>query len=297
MPRYKLTIAYDGTDFCGWQKQFPHEASVPTAPRMPDEQTTGDAPPDPTPAPTPTPGDRPRVELRTVQGVVERCVRKVVREVVNVYGASRTDSGVHANGQVCAFSSLGTGAGMGWPAERGTEPLLRALNSELPSDVLVREAEIVPDRFDPVGHCERKAYSYAIWTGPVRPLWERRRVLHVWHALDAVAMHAGARLFVGEHDFAGFAAAGHGRATTVRTVYDCSVTRVSDSLLRLDIVGSGFLWNMVRIITGTLIEIGKGRLSEADLLAALQTGDRNRAGPTVPGHGLCLEWIRYRSDP
>jgi tRNA pseudouridine38-40 synthase len=286
LPRYKLTLAYDGTDFCGWQKQFPHADAVPSAPRLT---------PDPSEGPRVDEGSgRERVELRTVQGVVERAVREVVREVVDVYGASRTDSGVHANGQVCAFTSLGEGGGVGWPAERGTEPLMRALNARLPGDVLVTAAELVPDAFDPVGDCDRKAYSYTIWTGQQRPLWERRRVLHVWQALDAAAMDAAARVVVGGHDFAAFAAAGHGRATTVRTVYECSVRRTGETTVRMDIVGSGFLWNMVRIIAGTLVEIGKGRLGEGDVRAALETGDRRRAGPTLPGHGLCLEWIRYR---
>ncbi len=333
MPRYKLTIAYDGTEFCGWQKQFPHADAVTGAPRM-DEPP---AHPDET-------DERPRVELRTVQSVVERAVRVVVHQPVVIHGASRTDSGVHANGQVAAFSTIveedARGRG-GWPLERGIAGLVRAINSRLPRDVLVLDAEPVADDFDPIGDAASKGYSYSIWNAGERTLWDRRTSLHVWQPLDPDKMRAAAEVIVGEHDFAAFAAAGHGRATTVRTVHGCTVDSISPSqregaggmaesaptpiidrqascaeaskapvnapisplrtrapaqLLRVSVSGSGFLWNMVRIIAGTLVEAGKGRLSPDDVRAALTTGDRRRAGPTLPPHGLCLEWIRYRES-
>lgn len=321
MPRYKLTIAYEGTNFCGWQKQFPHEDSVPTAPRMCDEGESADsgrgdmahehmatshidAPQDSLDVASNVPcadvpcghvADRPRVELRTVQSVLDRALRYVIREPVNCMGASRTDAGVHAKGQVAAFTCSDTGGREGgWPESRGTETLCRALNARLPEDVLVMKAEVVAPDFNPINHCEGKGYSYTLWTGRDRPLWERRTALHIWYALDAEAMDRAARVIEGEHDFAAFAAAGHGRATTVRTVYSCRVRRVSEELIVMDISGSGFLWNMVRIITGTLVEVGKGKMTEADIRAALETGDRRKAGPTVPAQGLCLEWIKYR---
>jgi tRNA pseudouridine38-40 synthase len=117
-------------------------------------------------------------------------------------------------------------------------------------------------------------------------------------------MNEAAKRIVGEHDFAAFAAAGHGRQTTVRTVFSCEVTdvsegrahaRVSDDarILRIDISGSGFLYNMVRIIAGTLVEVGRGKMSAADVAAAIESKDRRNAGPTLPGTGLCLEWIKY----
>jgi tRNA pseudouridine38-40 synthase len=322
VPRYKLTIAYEGTNFCGWQKQFPHEDSVPSAPRMTEEadmahkhvgtshihseemppERGSDVPcahvpmchvPD-FPVPCADVTDRPRVELRTVQSVVERAVRYVVREPIVIHGASRTDSGVHAKGQVAAFTCSDTGGREGgWPVSRGLDTLCRAINARLPEDVLVVKAELVADDFNPIGDCESKGYSYSLWTGRDRPLWERRRVLHIWQDLNADAMADAASTFEGEHDFAAFAAAGHGRATTIRTVFSCQVRRESADLIVMDISGNGFLWNMVRIIVGTLVEVGKGKMTPADIREALTTGDRRRAWPTLPANGLCLEWIRY----
>lgn len=319
MPRYALTIAYEGTGFCGWQRQLPHEDSVAGAPLLASEPV-----PEPlAPEAVDVADDRPRVELRTVQGVVERAVRGVVREPVSVVGASRTDSGVHARGQVVAFSCSDTGGRTGgWPAERGPIPLMRAINSRLPEDVLVLDARLVDADFDPIFGAERKAYSYTIWNAQSRSLWERRTALHIYDVLDVDAMHAAAQRLVGEHDFAGFAAAGHGRKTTVRTVFSCGVrvieergrlteelhaerggTQIAQSQVAvgkrivIDICGSGFLWNMVRIIGGTLVEVGRGRMDTSRIDEALRTGDRRLAGPTLPPHGLCLEWIRYRDRP
>ncbi|MCC6321388.1 MAG: tRNA pseudouridine(38-40) synthase TruA [Phycisphaerales bacterium] len=300
MPRYKLTLAYDGTDFCGWQKQFPHQDAVTDAPRMdsgigfqpmiPDPPTESHRP-EADAAPT-----RPRIELRTIQSVLERAVRSVVHQPIIIHGASRTDSGVHARGQVAAFSTIAEddarGRG-GWPVERGTHALARAINSRLPHDVLVAGAEVVDESFNPINGALSKGYSYSIWNAQERTLWDRRTSLHIYHALDVARMHAAADVLVGEHDFAAFAAAGHGRATTVRTVHACAVHAPRESLVRIDVSGSGFLWNMVRIIAGTLVEAGRGRLSPDDIREALATGDRRKAGPTLPPHGLCLEWIRY----
>jgi tRNA pseudouridine38-40 synthase len=286
VPRYKLTIAYDGTDFCGWQKQEPPARGDVAPEKVMDEQ----------------PGEAEgRLVLRTVQEVVERACREVVREPVVVIGASRTDSGVHASGQVAAFTCGGEGQ-TGWPLERGTEPLVRALNSRLPEDVLVVAAGAVPDAFNPISDCTAKGYSYTLHVSPHRPLFDRRFVHHIWVPLDVPAMNAAAARIVGEHDFAAFAAAGHGRMSTVRTVYECRVgpsatARQRDNetgtRVRIGVSGNGFLWNMVRIIAGTLVDVGRGRLTPDDVSAAIASGDRRKAGATMPAEGLCLEWVKY----
>lgn len=333
MPRYKLTIAYDGTEFCGWQKQFPHADAVPAhmhgfKPNDPGEwESLTQAPPLPAAQMCPPPGagemDRMRRELRTVQSVVERAARLVVREPVVVTGASRTDAGVHARGQVAAFSTMESGRGRGWPAERGTLPLMRAMNARLPDDVLVRSIEIVPEDFNPIAGAAAKGYTYTLWCADHRPMWQRRTLMHLWHRMDVGAMRACAAEFVGEHDFAAFAATGHGRLTTVRTVFGCEVMEESAGSighgsegaeqrgwpraegltgeaqgdvqkLVIRVWGNGFLWNMVRIIAGTLVEAGKGKCEPERVREALRTGDRRLAGPTLPPLGLCLEWIRYR---
>ncbi|MBS0190109.1 MAG: tRNA pseudouridine(38-40) synthase TruA [Phycisphaerales bacterium] len=282
MPRYKLTIAYDGTDFCGWQKQEP---------TLEQSNQTGSAK---HVDPTLVASEEGRVALRTVQGVVERAVREIVREMVDVKGASRTDSGVHARGQVAAFSCTGADGGQtGWPVERGPLALMRAINGKLPDDVVVRDVSLVEEMFDPIGDCTSKAYSYSIHNARTRELFDRKFVHHVWDPLDVGAMQRAAAVLVGEHDFAGFAAAGHGRQTTVRTIYRLDVVKVREDRVRIDIEGNGFLWNMVRIVAGTLVDIGRGIKSADDMPAILESRDRSRAGPTLPATGLCLEWVRY----
>jgi tRNA pseudouridine38-40 synthase len=261
----------------------------------------------------PGPGEG-RVELRTVQAVVQRAVRSVVREAVQVQGASRTDSGVHARGQVAAFTvtddPIAIKAGQGWPVERGAERLMRAINGRLPEDVYVSRCAVVGPMFDPIGDCESKGYSYTLHSGRERPLFDRRGVMQIWDELDVSAMQRAATALVGEHDFAAFAAAGHGRLSTVRRVLRCEVLDcgmapavhrgggmsgdAAARRIRIEVAGTGFLYNMVRIIAGTLVEVGKGKLSGEDVAAALESKDRRRAGPTLPPQGLCLEWIRYR---
>lgn len=273
MPRYKLTVAYDGTDFHGWQKQEP---------------------PDPD-APKPAPGQEPaRIQMRTVQHVLEQAVREVVREPVTVMGASRTDSGVHANGQVASFlSNPDPDKGVGWPADRGCTQLVRALNGRLPRDVLVREAEIVHDDFNPIGDAVEKEYCYTMVSGDTRPLWDRRYVFHTWHELDAPKMARAAALMQGEHDFAAFAQISHGRKTTVRTIYHCLIETPKPGTVVVRVSGSGFLYNMVRIIAGTLMEVGRGKIDPESIPGIIASVDRKRAGPTLPPQGLRLEWIRH----
>ncbi len=310
MPRYKLTIAYEGTDYCGWQKQEPpapwalaHHAGA-------DGQTEAAPPGD-----TREVGlgrksieelpDRPgRVALRTVQHVLERAVREVVREPIELLGSSRTDSGVHARGQVAAFTCSGDLAPgeepdparkspTGWPLARGVDRLMAAINGRLPEDCLVTAAEAVPLEFHPIADTISKGYSYTFHAAKVRALFDRRRVHHIWETLNVAAMQDAASRLVGEHDFAAFAAAGHGRLSTVRTVFACDISTPEPDRVRVDISGSGFLWNMVRIIAGTLAEVGRGRMTPQAVSAALAGLDRTKAGPTFPAAGLCLEWIKF----
>ena len=317
MPRYALTIAYDGTDFCGWQRQEhwvapdgPPPLHIPPRHILPPVEN-----PDLSIHP---PLDAPVVELRTIQALLQRAVREVVREPVQVQGSSRTDSGVHARGQVASFATTDDPAliaeGRGWPADRGVDRLLRAINGRLPQDILVVGAKLVPDEFDPIGNTHSKGYSYTLQAGRTRSLFERRLALHIWEDLNVQAMQHAAQRIVGTHDFAAFAAAGHGRSTTVRTVLRCDVidqgllpwpgpmrerAGASDAEIqtghgiRIEVDGTGFLYNMVRIIAGTLVEVGKGKMPPEQIDRALSSGVRTDTGPTLPPNGLCLEWIRY----
>ncbi len=258
MPRVRLTVAYEGTDFHGWQAQEPPDAEP----------------------------------LRTVQGVLSECVTRVLRQPVVVTGASRTDAGVHALGQVAAFD-----AEFSMPIER----LPLALTSRLPGDVQVRHAAIAADDFDPIADAVSKCYRYRLASAepPQRwpPLLERRLEAWTRASLDLERMNAAAARLVGEHDFAGFAQIDHGRKTTVRTIHSCEVREPRPGTFEIDVAGSGFLYNMVRIIAGTLHEIGRGRCEPDRVDEILLGGDRRKAGPTMPAHGLCLLWIRYPCDP
>lgn len=254
MPRYKLTIAYDGTAFHGWQKQHPPDAEP----------------------------------LRTVQGSIEEAITDVLRHKVHVLGASRTDSGVHARGQVAAFN---------W--EEILEPrwLIEAITTRLPADVQVLEAEVVPDSFDPIQDCTSKGYRYQLaWArrlATTRPLFDRHYTAWTHFKLDIDQMQAAAAHFVGEHDFASLTRLNHGRESTIRTIHECTVTAIEEERLRIDVSGDGFLYNMVRILAGTLIEVGRGRITADAVPALLAARDRAHGAKTMPPEGLCLMWIQY----
>lgn len=293
MPRYKITIAYDGTDFHGWQRQhadldrsLTDPASAPSSQEEIDHRAAEagyvlaerDA-------------DwsfhvRPNT-LRTVQDVVETAVRNVVREPVTVTGASRTDAGVHARGQVAAFTTS---------RQIPVAKLSRAITSRLPGDVQVTHAEVVGDDFDPIRGAIAKGYRYRLVHGCAthrRPLFDRNFITHTAYVLDPARMNEAARLLLGEHDFASFTRIAHGRESTVRTIYQCKVDVTSRRRCHLEVVGNGFLYNMVRIIAGTLVEVGRGAMEPEAMPGILAAKERRAAGPTMPPNGLCLMWVRY----
>jgi len=254
--RYKLTIAYDGAAFCGWQKQEP-------------------------------PGEEPR---RTVQGEMEQVLVRLLgtpSSALRFKGASRTDSGVHASGQV---------AQMDCDTPIPLERLPLAINARLPDDIEVRKAELAPPGFEAISGATNKQYRYRIFNAEHKPLWVRNAVYHCFNAtLDVQRMNDAAKRLIGTHDIEGFAAAGHGRENTVRSIYDCQVFTdpAYPHEVHMTIQGSGFLYNTVRIIAGTLVEVGRGRFEPDHIETILQTADRRLAGPTLPPQGLCLEWIEY----
>jgi tRNA pseudouridine38-40 synthase len=282
MPRYKLTVAYDGTNFHGWQKQQ-RSTEVPDS-ESPGSRSHGIAIPW-------LPLAEGSATIRTVQGVLEEAVREVVRENVNVLGASRTDARVHARGQVAAFTTS---------REIPVKKLPRAISSRLSDDVQVRKAEIVPDDFDPIRGAIAKGYRYRIAFGcrPGKsPLFGRNFITTTAYRLDPALMNDAARELMGEHDFASFTRIAHGRESTVRTIYDCRVTEIGKRGCQIDVAGNGFLYNMIRIIAGTLLEIGRGKIDPEEIGKILKARDRNAAGPTLPPNGLCLMWIKYPELP
>ena len=283
MPHFRITLAYDGTDFVGWQRQ---------------------------------------ANGISIQGLLEDALAKLDGRAVAVAGAGRTDSGVHALGQVAAFT-----------LERSmpADAVVRALNAHLPEAIRIRSADDVPASFHPRFAARSKTYRYRILNTDIASPFERRYVWHVPGALDVAAMSDAARLLEGEHDFAAFQAAGSDVASTVR---DVMASRIADCGLRIDwglsedplhpvnnqstfriphsairnqsatrnpqsamlcytVAGSGFLRHMVRTIVGTLVEIGRGRRTAESMAHLLVLRDRAHAGPTAPASGLFLVSVDY----
>ena len=260
LQRFKLTIAYRGTAYHGWQTQ-----SVPNTWRKPK----------------PPPGHG----LPTVQEMIQRALRHVVKHPVKVVGSSRTDSGVHAKAQVAHFDT-----------DKGHIPLdgfRRAINHQLPDDILVRKIEPALPEFDAILCTTSKRYQYLVWHEDDRPLFFADLAWHRWRNLDVDAMRAAANLLVGTHDFASFARPGHGRVNTVRTVLDCDVSHRHPKLI-IGVEGKGFLWNMVRIIAGTLVEVGLGKFTPGQMPGMLAARDRRVAGSTAPSQGLFLHWVKTK---
>ena len=247
MKRILLTIAYDGTNYSGWQKQ-----------KNPD--------------------------VITVEGELTKALQKLFKNPeLECIGASRTDAGVHALGQraiIDVESSI--------PVEKIT----LAIRSFLPADIVVVKAEEVDAEFHPRFDCVKKTYEYRFWNAPVKNPKERLYSTYVQKELDIDRMNEGAKAFIGTHDFAAFCAAGAQVSTTVRTIFDCHVERVGESV-RMYVTGDGFLYNMVRIIVGTLVEVGLGNREISSIDAAFETLDRQQTGQTAPACGLTLWEVKY----
>jgi tRNA pseudouridine38-40 synthase len=239
-----MVLEYEGTNYAGWQRQ--HNA-------------------------------------RTVQQAVEEALFSVTGERIAVHASGRTDSAVHALGQVAHFDTV---------APMSPEKFAFALNTHLPRDVRVLDTQRVHDGFHARYDAKGKLYRYDIHNAPHASAIHRNTRLHVHRPLDVAAMREAARLVTGTHDFAAFQAAGAARKTTVRTVTRSEVHK-DGALVSYEIAGSGFLYNMVRIIAGTLIEVGLGRRPPDTVSAALAGRKRTLAGPTAPAHGLTLVRVFY----
>ncbi len=237
--RYRATVEYDGTDFSGFQLQS---------------------------------------EARTVQGELETALAQLGNgERLRVDGAGRTDAGVHATGQVIAFT---------WSGRLSGSQLLRSLNGILPRDVAVRDLRRVPMGFHPRFAARYREYRYTVWIGPRRPLIERT-ALAVRIPLDTAAMARAGSVFVGRHDFTAF---GGAVGQPVRTVHSVRVRRTG-ALVTIDVRADAFLRGMVRRMVAVLLEVGKGRMDEAGIAAALAGRRPALAGAAAPARGLCLRHV------
>ncbi len=240
--RVRLIVAYDGTNYHGWQVQ-----------------NNG----------------------ITIESELNRCLSELLSEPIEVIGASRTDAGVHALGNVAVFD---TSARM--PAEK----ISYALNQRLPEDIRIQKSEEVPADWHPRYCDSRKTYEYHIYRGEFPLPTKRLYSLFTYHKLDVEKMQEAAEYFVGEHDFKSFCQVNAQVKSTVRTVTEVKVYEEGPEVI-IRVTGNGFLYNMVRIMAGTLLEVGQGKRSPQEIPDMIAACNRETAGPTAPAHGLIL--VKY----
>lgn len=258
MPRLKLTLQYDGTAYAGWQVQ-------PNGP--------------------------------SIQAALQAAFATIQLGDVPVTGASRTDAGVHATGQVCHVDVA--------QAVESPETLLRSLNGVLPRDIRVSRIDSVADDFHARYHATAKAYRYLICPHQAMAPLLRHVAWHHPAPLDPALMARTAETLPGTHDFRAFQAAGSDVEGTTRTMFDVrcgpiahpGLAPADQPLLAFDICGDGFLYKMVRALVGTLVDLGARRLPADALEARLRDGDRDAVGRTAPAHGLTLRWVDYGPGP
>ena len=247
MPTVFVTIAYDGTNYSGWQVQ-PNGLAV--------------------------------------QQVVEEALEQLLKEPVQVRSSGRTDAGVHARAMAASFSTS---------RDLPLRAFVEGANRFLPADIAIQSARIVPDGFKPITMAHAKRYRYTIINSSVRSPLDRLYSWQVREPLDLAAMNEAAGRFVGNHDFAAFRASNCVARTTVRRIDSVQIFR-DGARITIDVTGGGFLKNMVRVMVGTLVDIGKGRFAPSDIDRLLQGGTRKEAGSTAPACGLCLMEVMYPDE-
>jgi tRNA pseudouridine38-40 synthase len=259
MPNFRLEIEYEGTNYCGWQVQ-PHR------------------------------------RLKSIQQVIEEVLRKILQEKVKLVASGRTDAGVHALAQVANFKTN---------SQISLDKLQHGLNSLLPPDIVIKAIEEVPADFHSRFQAKSKVYRYVVLNRAYPSALLRNTVYQYPYPLDLQLMRKEAKALLGKHDFKSFCATAGSTKTTIRTIKHIRIyheprtmnyepkTQPSDCLIYIEIEADGFLYNMVRNIVGTLLEIGRGKMPAGSLKKILLAKDRKLAGPTAPAQGLCLLRVKY----
>ncbi len=245
MYNYKMVLAYDGTEFNGWQKQGNTK--------------------------------------NTIQGKIERVLSHILDEEIVLHGSGRTDAGAHAKSQTATFNT---------EKEIECEKVLKSLNKKLGREIAVFSLERVNNRFHARLNAKKKTYEYRIWNSSISNVFEGRYMFQFEKNLNLKAMEDAAEVFIGEHDFKAFCSNKRYKKSTVRTIYSIDVKK-SGNEIRLVFTGSGFLYNMVRIMAGTIIQAGEGHFSVEDIKEMLKSKDREAAGVTLPAQGLTLVDVEY----
>lgn len=222
---------------------------------------------------------------RTVEEELKKAIQRILGEQVSLQSCSRTDAGVHADMFCCNFRT---------DCMRPTDKIILGLNAVLPDDVAVYGCEERPDSFHARYDCTGKEYIYKIWNGKQRNPFCNGYALHFPRRLDEKELNEKAKEYIGTYDFSSFCASGCTVKSTVRTIYDCKVSRDGDTVI-FSVTGNGFLYNMVRIMVGTLLDVSDGRIHES-LTDIIEAGDRNRAGITAPACGLYLNRVFYGKE-
>lgn len=248
--RIVLKVAYDGTEYAGWQRQKNGMA---------------------------------------IQQILEETVEKQFHESVHIVASGRTDAGVHARGQIAAMTL---------EHEIPVRGLMMALNSRLPDAIRIMDCWEAIENFNPRYDAKRKTYRYTIYEGQTMLPQYRSYAALASPGLNWTAVEEMLRLLVGVHDYAAFQTTGSSAQTTIREIYEIKLTVSQDdpAIHYIDITGNGFLYNMVRIIAGTALDVGKGRRSKQMIEKALETGDRKLTGPTAPAQGLTLMNVEYAPE-
>lgn len=244
MRNIKLTIEYDGKKFGGWQKQ-PSKLNI--------------------------------------QGEIEQAISEIVSESVELIASGRTDSGVHALGQVANFKTN---------SNIPIEKMAIAINSKLKKSIVIKRAEEVPENFHARYNCKGKKYRYVINNSSQGTAIYRDLEYYIPQKLDIEKMKQAIKYFEGEHDFKGFRASGTSSKNSVRIIYKAEVIKKEEKII-IELTGNGFMYNMVRIIAGTLVDVGLGKILPEDIPDIILSKDREKAGKTLPGYGLYLVEVYY----
>lgn len=219
----------------------------------------------------------------TIQGKLEKVLEKLEGREVEVIGAGRTDAGVHALGQV---------ANVKLESKINGETLLQYLNQYLPEDIAVLSVKEVPMRFHSRLNATEKTYLYRIYRSEIPNPFIRKYTVTITEKLDIEKMRMAAELLIGEHDFKSFCSLKKSKKSTIRTLYSITIEEIEEEI-RISVRGNGFLYHMVRIIVGTLLEVGTGKKKPEEIEQILEKGERQAAGKTAPAHGLFLKEVKY----
>ena len=218
-----------------------------------------------------------------IQGEIERAIYNITKEEVDLIGSGRTDAGVHALGQVANFKTN---------SQISIEKLPLAINSQLKNSIVIKEAEEVNERFHSRYNAKRKTYRYIINNSKCGTAIYRNLEYSYPFKLDAEKMKQASKYFEGEHDFKAFKSSGTSSKNSVRTIYKAIVKQEGEKII-IELTGNGFLYNMVRIISGTLLDVGLGKIRAEEIPEIIESKDRQRAGKTLPAHGLYLVEVKY----